>query len=233
MMDITRHTFPNQLPYLIAAIADAHFVAIDLELSGIPGKQTNRPNPRGNYTDGLPSLQQRYEETKEAAERYQVLQLGITCVGENRDRGTNSQRAAMGCPPVSDSLLGVYVVRPYNFFLSPVPDEKMNVERIFSYQSGGRFRTKTSLRVQLIGIAVNFLLNHGFRMEAPFLEGVPYFSRAEESIARQYAAQRQDKRQAGDMQARTYDAGTLELLQRLREEVVAWKNRTSVRHAQN
>ncbi|KAL8990477.1 MAG: hypothetical protein Q9177_000871 [Variospora cf. flavescens] len=208
MMDITRHTFPNQLPYLIAAIADAHFVGIDLELSGIPGKQTNRPNPRGNYTDGLPSLQQRYEETKEAAERYQVLQLGITCVGENRDRG-------------------VYVVRPYNFFLNPVPDEKMNVERIFSYQSGGRFRTKTSLGVQLIGIAVNFLLNHGFRMEAPFLEGVPYFSRTEESIARQYAAQRQDKRQAGDMQARTYDAGTLELLQRLREEVVAWKNRTS------
>lgn len=36
--------------------------------------------------------------------------------------------------------LGVYVVRPYNFFLNPVPDEKLNVERIISYQSGGKHR---------------------------------------------------------------------------------------------
>lgn len=48
---------------------------------------------------------------------------------------------AEGVYPVSLSLilLGVYVVRPYNFFLNPVPDEKMNVERIFSYQSGGKY----------------------------------------------------------------------------------------------
>lgn len=98
-MDITRQTFPNQLPYLIAAIANAHFVAIDLELSGIPGKQNNELKPRSN---GLPSLQQRYEETKKAAEQYQVLQLGITCVGENRDRGTDSRPA--GCNAFLPSL---------------------------------------------------------------------------------------------------------------------------------
>ncbi|KAL9015273.1 MAG: hypothetical protein Q9173_000071 [Seirophora scorigena] len=207
-MDITRQTFPNQLPYLIAAIANAHFVAIDLELSGIPGKQINELKPRSN---GLPSLQQRYEETKKAAEQYQVLQLGITCVGENRDRGTDFPPAAMSFSPVSDFLLGVYVVRPYNFFLNPVPDEKMNVERIFSYQSG----------------AVNFLLNHGFRMEAPFSEGVPYLSRTEEFIARYRAAQRQDKGNVGNMQIQATDTGNLELLQRLRQEVVAWKNRTT------
>lgn len=89
-MDITRQAFHNQLPAIIAAIADAHFVAIDLELSGIPGKQINRPRVDGVYGDGKPSLQQRYEETKKAAEQYQVLQLGMTCVGENRDRGTVS-----------------------------------------------------------------------------------------------------------------------------------------------
>lgn len=34
--------------------------------------------------------------------------------------------------------LGVYVVRPYNLYLSPLPDKKLNVERDFSYQSGGK-----------------------------------------------------------------------------------------------
>lgn len=136
-MDVTRHSFHNQLPALFAAIADAHFVAIDLELSGIPGKQINKPRVDGGYGDGKPSLQQRYEETKKAAETYQVLQLGLTCVGENRDRGSFRDHA-LGIMLWSLNLLGVYVVRPYNFFLNPVPDERMNVERIFSYQSGGK-----------------------------------------------------------------------------------------------
>ena len=86
-MDVNAQTFHDQLPPLIAAIADAHFVAFDLEFSGIPGHQINKPRSRGNKSWGKPSLQQRYEETKKAAETYQVLQLGITCVGENRDRG--------------------------------------------------------------------------------------------------------------------------------------------------
>lgn len=86
-MDVTRYTFQHQLPSLIAAIADAHFVAFDLELSGIPGKQSNKLRLQDDPAGGKPSLQQRYEETKKAAEEYQVLQLGLTCVGENRDRG--------------------------------------------------------------------------------------------------------------------------------------------------
>lgn len=40
--------------------------------------------------------------------------------------------------------LGIYVARPYNLYLSPLPDKKLNVERDFSYQSGG----KTSHRVE-------------------------------------------------------------------------------------
>lgn len=86
-MDVTRHTFHGLLPSLIAAIADAHFVAIDLELSGIPGQQINKPRTATPRSDGKPSLQERYAEIKEAAEKYQVLQLGITCAGENRSRG--------------------------------------------------------------------------------------------------------------------------------------------------
>lgn len=83
-MDIGPKTFLNQLPTILNAIAEAHFVAIDLELSGIPTRK-----PRAPGEDIMkPNLQSRYEETKLAAEKYQVLQLGITCVGEDRDKGT-------------------------------------------------------------------------------------------------------------------------------------------------
>ncbi|KAL8690752.1 MAG: hypothetical protein Q9218_003873 [Villophora microphyllina] len=187
-MDVSRHTFHSLLPSLIAAIADAHFVAIDLELSGIPGQQINKPRAAGTRVEGKPSLQERYAETKKAAEKYQVLQLGITCAGENRNRG-------------------VYVVRPYNFFLNPVPDERMNIERTISFQSG----------------AVDFLLKNNFRMDGPFLEGVPYFSRAEEAAARRLDAEQKDRARMVDIKIR--DAEAESFMRRVREEVLSWKNR--------
>ena len=86
-MDITRHTFQSQLFSILTAISRSHFVSFDLELSGIPGKQF-RSKFSVQREDGKQTLQQRYEETKAAAERYHVLQLGLTCVEEDRDRGT-------------------------------------------------------------------------------------------------------------------------------------------------
>jgi poly(A)-specific ribonuclease len=87
-MDIRPPEFQTRLPSILDAIASAHFITLDLELSGIPGQQLNRPRAVGEaLTTGKPLLQQRYEETKAAAEKYQVLQFGITCVDENKDRG--------------------------------------------------------------------------------------------------------------------------------------------------
>ena len=37
-----------------------------------------------------------------------------------------------------NDTLGVYIARPYNFHLNPLPDKKLNVERDFSFQSGGK-----------------------------------------------------------------------------------------------
>ena len=88
-MDINVNNFHSRLPSLLRAVSDAHFVAMDLELSGIPGHQINKPRAAGDDTKrgGKATLQERYEDTKKAAETYQVLQLGITCVEENKDRG--------------------------------------------------------------------------------------------------------------------------------------------------
>ena len=86
-MDVTGRTFQSHLFSILGAISRSHFVSFDLEQSGIPGKKF-KSRPAGQAEDGKQTLQQRYEETKAAAERYHVLQLGLTCVEEDGDRGT-------------------------------------------------------------------------------------------------------------------------------------------------
>lgn len=70
-------------------------------------------------------------------------------------------------------------------------------------------------------------------MDAPFLEGVNYFSRAEEAAARFRATQRQDTTSVGAIHIRAEDTVSLDLMRRLREEVNGWKNRATVRPDQN
>ncbi len=91
-MEVTSHTFQSQVLSILGAISRSHFVSFDLELSGISGKQF-KAKPTGQNEDGKQTLQQRYEETKAAAERYQILQLGLTCVEEDRDRGTPQRQS--------------------------------------------------------------------------------------------------------------------------------------------
>ena len=73
-MDISRSRFPLELVKIIQLVADSHFVAFDLEFSGIAGRRKNRKKP---------SLQEVYQDVKEAAEQYQVLQVGLTVVHED------------------------------------------------------------------------------------------------------------------------------------------------------
>ena len=84
-MEVPRQRFQECLLYILEDIANAHFVSLDLELSGIPGPQISRPRFDGAGSGGKPTLQERYTDTKRAVERYQVLQLGLTCVLENKD----------------------------------------------------------------------------------------------------------------------------------------------------
>ena len=77
-MNISRSRFPLELVKIIQLIADSHFIAFDLEFSGISGRRNGREKP---------SLQEVYEDVKEAAERYQVLQVGLTVVHEDLNTG--------------------------------------------------------------------------------------------------------------------------------------------------
>ena len=84
-MDVNRFSFGAKLPTLLTSISKAHFVAIDLELSGIHTKLVSLRPERAD--GGKQTLQDRYRECKEAAEKYQVLQVGITCVEEDKTTG--------------------------------------------------------------------------------------------------------------------------------------------------
>ncbi len=196
-MDVDKHSFHSSLLDILTAISKAHFVSIDLELSGISSRQPFKPATLDGADGGKQTLQERYEETKEAAERYQILQIGLTCVEED----------------VDNHEFPKYITRPYNFFLNPVIQERLDVERIFSYQSG----------------AVDFLLKNGFRMEAPFTVGVPYLSRDEEALARVLGAARGDRSNVADIAILPTNVESLEFVQRVRKEIDVWKAAETVR----
>lgn len=86
-MDVKNNTFRALLPSILGAISSAHFVSFDLELSGIPTKQ---PKASSTGQDGKQTLQERYQELKNAAERYHILQFGMTCVEEDTERGSDT-----------------------------------------------------------------------------------------------------------------------------------------------
>lgn len=184
-MDVDKTSFYPLLPDILTDISTAHFVTIDLELSGIPTKDP---------AAGKPTLQQRYLETKEAAERYQILQIGLTCVEQDVENNK-------------------YILKPYNFDLSPIINERgLDVERIFSFQSG----------------AAEFLLKVGFDIGRPFTHGVPYLNREESKTARDKHTKRNDKNSMADIFIKPTEIESLAFLSRVRNEITNWQNSTNM-----
>ena len=112
-MEVDGPSFAEHLVRLLIDVSEADFVSFDLELSGIPSRLPDK-KPRG---PGRLTMDDRYEETREGANRYQILQIGLTC-GR------------------FDYIENKYVLRPYNINLSPLLDERLDFEREISFQSG-------------------------------------------------------------------------------------------------
>ncbi|KAJ6183986.1 hypothetical protein N7519_005287 [Penicillium mononematosum] len=108
-MDVTAVNFPECLPSILNDISTSCFVAVDFELSGVvfkPGTPQSRPQ----------TVQERYVEAKAAAERYQILQVGLTTCHEDKENAT-------------------YTLKPYNINLSPVTQHEMDVNRDWTFGS--------------------------------------------------------------------------------------------------
>ena len=85
-MDVDCFNLRAQLPSILKAISRSRFVSLDLELSGIPSRHAKKTKDHPRDEGGKQTLQERYAETKDAAERFQILQLGLTCVEEDLGR---------------------------------------------------------------------------------------------------------------------------------------------------
>lgn len=65
----------------------SHAVAIDLEFSGLPR------NLSSSVAGRRQSVEERYQSLREAAEKFQVLQVGLTTVEVNENAGEYSDLA--------------------------------------------------------------------------------------------------------------------------------------------
>ena len=65
-------------------------------------------------------------------------------------------------------------------------------------------------------------------MDAPFSEGVPFFSREEEAESRAAEVAKRDRNSFADIFIRDGDTESLEFIQRVRREVTSWRNRSTV-----
>lgn len=88
-MDVTAQTFPYHLPRILDDLATCCFVSMDFEFSGIA---TTSSNP----TRKPQSLQARYKEVKNSADKYQILQVGLTICHEDTKNG----QIFSSCPPL-------------------------------------------------------------------------------------------------------------------------------------
>ncbi|KAF7621266.1 hypothetical protein AFLA_011571 [Aspergillus flavus NRRL3357] len=147
-MDITPKTFHFFLPRILDELASCSFVSIDFEFSGI-ACSSNGPNSKAS------TLQDRYTEVKESADKYRIVQIGLTICHEDTESGT-------------------YILKPYNLYLNPIIDRRLEVGRDMCFQSG----------------AVEFLLENKFCLNSLYSDGVHYLSREEETIAIARAAER-------------------------------------------
>lgn len=183
-MDVDAVSYPHHLLGMLIAISEADFVSFDLELSGIPNRMPGKPRSQKRQT-----LDDRYLEAKAGAERYQILQVGFTCAR-------------------FDYLTNKYVLRPYNVNISPIIDERLDIEREVTFQTG----------------AVQFLLKNGFQFDLPFSQGVQYLSRDEAKLAKQMAYDRFDKKNVvEDLQLKETDVDSLDFVRRVREAILKWR----------
>ncbi|EXJ61561.1 hypothetical protein A1O7_01989 [Cladophialophora yegresii CBS 114405] len=195
-MDVNSGSFPSEVVKIIQHIANSRFIAFDLEFSGVAGRRA------AGGANRL-SLQEYYSDLRAAAQIYQILQVGLTIVTEDTEKGR-------------------YEARPYNFHLNPLPTTKESVfTRIWSYNSGGKFPHITICILLLTLTAVSFLMRNGFDMDKPFTQGVHYLSRQEEAQVRSKLVEEEQVRsRIPDMQLKDDDSF---LVDHIKKSVNDWQ----------
>ncbi|KAK1726989.1 ribonuclease H-like domain-containing protein [Colletotrichum acutatum] len=163
-MEVSSENFWRQLPKILLSIAKSRYIAIDVEMTGIMDKGSE--NRHDNLTN-----QQTYESAKNIASKFNVFELGITCVEKLSADGT-------------------YKTETYSFTVSPYLHTETRADETFVK---GLDR---SLSVSYN--TLKFLRSEGIRLEKIFEDCVPYLSREEARLATRQMERRQEPWDARD-----------------------------------
>ncbi|KAI0180907.1 CAF1-domain-containing protein [Hypoxylon sp. FL1284] len=145
-MEVNSSNFLGMLPQILQEAENARFVAIDTEMSGIA------------FGSGdLTSIPDAYSNVKDAAEDYQILQVGFTFISY--------------VPETSE-----YTTRTFNCYVSPLLPNGS-----FSDTLARHLDREFSVSAR----SYDFLRNHGFNFSQALNDGVSYLSREEQRIAKE------------------------------------------------
>ncbi|KAI1464997.1 CAF1-domain-containing protein [Daldinia caldariorum] len=145
-MDVNKNNFFWMLPSILYEAQNARYVTFDIEMSGIP------------IIHGRNSIQDTYAKIKEAAEQFQMVQLGLTFVRY-------------------DEKLNHYTTRTFTFSVSPLFPKSTLFDNL-----SRRLDRKFAYSVR----AYDFLQQHKFNFTGAIENGNHYLSREEHRFAIQY-----------------------------------------------
>ncbi|KAJ0327741.1 hypothetical protein COL5a_005714 [Colletotrichum fioriniae] len=186
-MEVSSENFWRQLPKILLSIAKSRYVAIDVEMTGIMDKGSE------NRHDN-PTNQQTYESAKNIASKFNVFELGITCVEKSSD--------------------GTYKTETYSFTVSPYLHTETRADETFVK---GLDR---SLSVSYN--TLKFLRSEGIRLEKTYEDCVPYLSREEAHLATQQMERRQEPWEARDHGYNEHDEGLTTFSIYVHNTIVNW-----------
>lgn len=187
-MEIDRSNYWQRLPSILQAISEADYLSIDLEMSGIASKKPNNTSS--------PSLQQLYEDAKEAAQSYNILQVGLTCISWNE-----SSKA--------------YVTKTFNAPLA--------LGIVGGNQHSDQLSTKLERQVGFSSKTIAFLQNNDFKFSHVFEKGIPYLSTMEATQS-DMVAFLEDQEDHDHINIRNCPPETGQFYKTMRSNVQAWVN---------
>ncbi|UQC78621.1 uncharacterized protein CLUP02_04098 [Colletotrichum lupini] len=162
-MEVSSENFWRQLPNILLSIAKSDFVAIDLEMTGITDKSSADHS-------GNPTNQQIYESAKKIASKFNVFEMGMTCIQSQSD--------------------GSYKTETYSFTVSPYLHTETRADE--------KFVKGLDRRLSVSYNTLKFLRSEGIRLEKVYEDCVPYLSREEARLAVRQMQRRQDPWDAKD-----------------------------------
>jgi poly(A)-specific ribonuclease len=105
MVVVSQENFATHLPAILRAVASSQAVALSCEFTGIPRGEQARRHPR-HPEESLPTLQHVYSETRAAAARYGILQIGLTFIRDaDRPREAQLETYAFNLDPLVSRAL--------------------------------------------------------------------------------------------------------------------------------